>query len=173
MNGNEILSLTLDSAAFEDMKGDFNKVLQRTLGNMLGKDSKEATLTIKLNIEILEEEVPNWQSADATAMRKINKPKFEHKVSSVMQIKNEVSGSVKGEYELVWDDELQEFVAVTIDNGQRSFFDEEYEGEDAESFDDESEGYEDGNVALLEEGKKLLGAHVTVGDFEGEDSSDD
>ena len=166
MNGNEILSLTLDSAAFEDMKGDFNKVLQRTLGNMLGKDSKEATLTIKLNIELQEAEVPNYQSDDAMAMRKINKPKFEHKVSSVMQIKNEVSGSVKGEYELVWDDELQEFVAVTIDNGQRSFFDDDYEGEE---FDDEDNSdFEEDEMLLLEEGKRLLGAHITE-----EDISDD
>lgn len=45
-----VLVLTLDSTAFSKMKEDFNSILKKTLGNMQVKESKEATLTLKLNI---------------------------------------------------------------------------------------------------------------------------
>lgn len=45
-----------------------------------------------------------------------------YKVSSVMNIKDEESGSFKGDYELVWDEDLQDFVVRPIDNGQMYLF---------------------------------------------------
>ena len=120
---NNILKLNINSNAFENMKEDFDKVLKRTLGNMQIKESDEATLTLKLNISLTEMEVPDFESEFPNAMRKIHKPRFDHKVSSVMQIKTEESGHLKGEYELVWDEEAQDFVMKPIDNGQTSFDD--------------------------------------------------
>lgn len=120
-----VLVLTLDSDAFSKLKEDFNTVLKRTLGNMESKESKEATLTLKLNITLRDDEVPDFDSADKDAKRKIHKPRFDHKISSVMQIKSEESGSLNGEYELVWDNELNDYVMKAIDNGQGSLFDDE------------------------------------------------
>ena len=120
---NNILKLNINSNAFENMKEDFDKVLKRTLGNMQIKESDEATLTLKLNISLTEMEVPDFESEFPNAMRKIHKTRFDHKVSSVMQIKTEESGHLKGEYELVWDEEAQDFVMKPIDNGQTSFDD--------------------------------------------------
>lgn len=126
MNNNDVLKLKINSNAFEAMKADFDKVLKRTLGNMQIKESNEATLTLKLNISLTEMEVPDFESASPNAMRKIHKPRFDHKVSSVMQIKTEESGHLKGEYELVWDEEAQDFVMKPIDNGQTSIFDDDF-----------------------------------------------
>lgn len=124
MNKNDILTLSIDSNTFSALKEDFNKVLNRTLGNMQSKESDEATLTLKLNIKTMEIEVPDFESSRSGATRKAYKPRFDHKISSVMQIKTEEAGSLKGEYELVWDEDQQEFVMRPIDNGQQTIFDD-------------------------------------------------
>lgn len=124
MNSN-ILTLNIDSDAFKNMRGDFDKVLKRTLGNMQVKESDEATLTLKISIKLEEVTVPDFDSDAADAVKKVHKPRFDHKCSSVMQIKTEESGSFKGEYELVWDEDAQDFVMKPIDNGQGSLFDDD------------------------------------------------
>lgn len=121
-----ILTLNINSTAFDKMKEDFNKVLKKTLSNMLEKQSEEATLNLKLKILIEEVRVRDYDAISESATKTINKPSFEHKLSSVMQIKTQESGSLKGEYELVWDENLQEFVMKPITNGQTSFFDADY-----------------------------------------------
>ena len=136
-----VLVLTLDSDAFSKLKEDFNTVLKRTLGNMESKESKEATLTLKLNITLRDDEVPDFDSADKDAKRKIHKPRFDHKISSVMQIKSE--------YELVWDNELNDYVMKAIDNGQGSLFDDEIYASVVEV---------QNEVQALPAGKKLLGS---------------
>ena len=122
---NDVLVLTLDSTAFSKMKEDFNSILKKTLGNMQVKDSREATLTLKLNISLTDAEAPDFSVPYENAMRNIKKPRFDHKISSVMQIKNEESGSLKGEYELIWDEELGDWIMKPIDNGQFTIFDYE------------------------------------------------
>lgn len=125
MNRNDILTLNIDSNAFAAMKEDFNKVLRRTLSNMQTKESDEATLTLKLNIRLTEMVVPDYSSHDTFATRTIHNPRFDHKINSVMQIKTEEPGSLKGEYELAWDEDEQDFVMCPIDDGQRTLFDDE------------------------------------------------
>lgn len=124
MNSN-VLVLTLESNAFSKMKEDFNRILRRTLVNMQDKKSNEATVTIKLSVKLEDAEVPDYTSKHDT--RTIKKPQFDHKISSVMQIKSEESGSLKGEYELVWDGDLQDFVMKPIYDGQTSIFDDKNE----------------------------------------------
>ena len=96
MNEN-VLKLNIESDAFSAMKQDFDKVLRRTLANMQQKESSDATLTLKLSISLIEQDAPDFESAYANATRKVQKPRFDHKISSVMQIKTEESGSLKGE----------------------------------------------------------------------------
>ena len=125
MNRNDILTLNINSNAFAAMKEDFDKVLRRTLSNMQTKESDAATLTVKLSISLSEIEVPDLNASSDFATRKAYKPRFDHKINSVMQIKTEESGSLKGEYELVWDEDEQDFVMCPIDNGQRTLFDDD------------------------------------------------
>lgn len=162
MNNNNILKLNINSKVFESLKHDFDTVLTRTLGNMRIKESDEAALTLKLSIKLTEMEVPDFESAHPNATRKIYKPSFNHKVSSVMQIKTEDSGSLKGEYELVWDEENQDFVMKPIDNGQKTLFDDDIINGDyvvADYVDDIKEDEAKG----LPEPKKLIGASVEDG----------
>lgn len=157
MNSNDILKLNINSNAFENLKADFDKVLRRTLGNMQIKESDEATLTLKLSIKLTEMEVPDFDAAYPNAMRKIHKPRFDHKVSSVMQIKTEESGHLKGEYELVWDEEAQDFVMKPIDDGQRTLFDEDIVNGDYAVVVD-ADDIEEDEVKALPEHQRLLDA---------------
>lgn len=102
--------MTITSGAFEKMRGDFDKVLQNTLRNMEQKESSYAEIGVKLKITLIRSEV-----SDGSYMtREILKPRFEHKVTSVMNIKDEEKGFFLGECELVWDKESDTYIAVPL-----------------------------------------------------------
>lgn len=115
-------ALTMESEAFAALKSDFNQVLRRTLTNMERKESEQAELTLKLKISLEKDSAPDFQQVQYQATRDIVKPTFTHKVSSVMQIKDEKSGVLGGNYELVWDKDQGDFFMRPIDNGQISLF---------------------------------------------------
>ena len=132
MNQQNVLALNINSEAFNAMKEDFNKILKRTLSNMEMKDSDAAEMTVKLKITLTKDEAPDFDIVAYQATREVIKPSFTHKVSSVMQIKDEESGFLKGDYELVWDKELGDYVMKPIENSQRSFFDDKTRDSDVE-----------------------------------------
>ena len=136
---NSNYKLSIDGEAFSSMREDFDKILKRTVNNMEEKSSNNAEITIKLKIELIPSFLPPAQ-ADQEG-RAILKPKFEHKVSSVMNTKFEESGSLKGDYELVYDEDAQDYIAKPIGYQQTSIFDTTekgyYEGECEEVTEDE------------------------------------
>ncbi len=133
MNQQNVWALTLSSDTFNALKSDFDQVLRKTLTNMENKESEQAELTVKLKISLMKEQAPNFDSLIPGAQREVIKPKFDHKVSSVMQIKDEKTGTLSGNYELVWDGELGQYVMREIKYTQLSIFeyDKEVYDEDA------------------------------------------
>lgn len=120
-------ALTLEGDAFNALKADFNMVLRKTLANMQHKGADNAELKVSVKISLSQE---NAIDQGANDDREVNVPKFDHKVSSVMQLKAEKSGSLGGVgWELMWDKDLGQYVIVKIKDAQRSLFDEE-DGED-------------------------------------------
>lgn len=146
----EVLTLNINSSVFDSMKNDFNSVLKKTLGNMRSKQGEAAEISLKLKITLEEDNVPDLYSEDGNGRRDIVKPIFNHKVSSVMQIKEEESGSMKGNYELVYDKEKDDFIMRPIDDGQVTFSDsmfttsEEPQEAEFDDFDDSDETTDDG-----------------------------
>ena len=124
MDKNNVLTLTMESEAFNGLKTDFNQVLRRTLTNMERKESEQAELTVKLKISLEKDTAPDFREVKGKAERDIVRPTFTHKISSVMQIKCEKSGVLSGDYELVWDEERGDYIMRPIDDGQLSLFDE-------------------------------------------------
>lgn len=114
------MNLSLNGDTFSIMKEQFDSVLARTVGNMQMKGADDATITLKLSISIEKE---NRSTPDGTIEATI--PKFKHDISSVMQVKDKVSGELVGDYQLVWDDDEQKYVMRKIDNGQINMFDAE------------------------------------------------
>lgn len=129
---NQPYRMTITSGAFENMRGDFDKVLQNTLRNMEQKESGYAEISMKLGITLIRSEV----SDSHYAAREILKPRFEHKVTSVMKIKDEESGFFKEECELVWDENAGTYIAVPLDGGQIPMFVDENGEEDFIEFTD-------------------------------------
>lgn len=161
---NSNYKLNIDGQAFTSLREDFNKILKRTVSNMEEKASNNAEITIKLKIELVPSFLPP-QQADQEG-RPILKPKFEHKVSSVMNTKFEESGSLKGDYELVWDEDAQDYIAKPIGYTQTSMFDNEndyYEANAEESTEKEP--------LLLEEAKvEEADEDILNGDFDDIDA---
>lgn len=122
-----IKKLTMDSDTFEGLKRDMTFVLQRLLGNMLEKESNEGSLTVKMDISLASESVPNYDPNAEEKYRTIQKPKFVHKISSVMKITDEKKGNLDTEMELVFDEEAGEYcMRPVINTTQRSIFDDDF-----------------------------------------------
>lgn len=114
------MELTLESDTFAVLKKDFDGILSNTLGNMQTRGAEDATLTLKLSIS-LENTSVNIRGENTD----ITRPSFKHDISSVMQIKDKKTGSLAGDYQLVWDEEEGKYVMKQIDNGQISLFNDD------------------------------------------------
>lgn len=124
------MELSLNGDTFAALKEDFDSILAQTLGNMESKGADEAVITLKLGITLEKQSfVRNEEPEELT------KPSFKHDINSVMQVKNKKSGSLSGDYELVWDDDEKKYVMRKITNGQLTLFDED--GEAVEQYQEE------------------------------------
>ena len=119
------LLLSMSDDTFAAMKADFDSVLNDTIINMEDKKADLAELTLKLKIILSEAETVDEEVVAYEAMREIIKPKFEHKISSVMQIKDSRNGKLDGDYELVYDRETGRYKLRELTHGQTSLFDQE------------------------------------------------
>ena len=111
MNNNE-MQLSLNGNTFEALKEDFDSILASTVGTMEMKCADNATITLKLDIEL-------DKSFGYT------KPKFTHNLSSVMQVKQKKSGSLSGEYALVWDEDENRHVLRKVKGDQLNVFEDD------------------------------------------------
>lgn len=123
---NNIRDLVLEDVTFEEARQNFNRVLQRLFKSMIDSGSTDGSITLKLDISMTEEYIPNYDPEIDGESRRIQKPKFDHKVSSTVTVKDELKGNKNPEMELVWDDEKQMYVLAYISNTeQRSIFDKD------------------------------------------------
>nr|DAO80778.1 MAG TPA: hypothetical protein [Caudoviricetes sp.] len=121
-------NLHIDDMAFESMRHDTDRVLQKLLKNMVEKGSFDGSINIKIDIKFMQEYIVNNDITSSEETRKILIPAFTHKVSSVMQIKEEAKGGVSYEgMEMVFDEESGEYVIKPVANTtQRSVFDSDF-----------------------------------------------
>lgn len=119
--------LDFDSETFEDMKHDMNFVLQRLLGNMIEKQSNEGSMTIKIDVTMVKEFIPNYDPKIKGESREISKPQFKHKVTSAVKITDEKGGNLNNEMEMVMYEETGCYVLQPIANTQqRTIFDSDF-----------------------------------------------
>ncbi|MGD9567554.1 MAG: hypothetical protein AB7V48_04430 [Sedimentibacter sp.] len=133
--------LTLESDAFNSLKSDFNQLLRKTLSTMIHKEGEKAELKLSLKITLTQGETRDLQEPRYEAQREYILPKFEHKISTVMQYKDEKSGFVGGEeYELVWDKDKRDYVMKSIKDNQMNLF--EYDDHDDYEYEDNEDNNE-------------------------------
>ena len=125
---NDCKELRIEADTFDKLRRDADIVLQRALGTMKEKESMDGKITITIDIKLVPEFIPNFDPEVQGETRKILKPKFDHKVASAINIKNEEKGSVNPEMAMVWDEDKQEYVLTYVNNTeQRSIFDSDFQ----------------------------------------------
>lgn len=85
-----IKPINMDSDTFAVMKQDMTDSMNRLIRNMQRYNSDKGTMTVKITISLEEQDLDNSEKGDM--------PTFEHKVSTSVQIKDEKSGKLNGEY---------------------------------------------------------------------------
>ena len=146
--------LDFDSDTFEEMKKDMNFVLQRLIGNMQEKGSDEGSMTLKIDVTMVKEFIPNYDPDIKGESREVSKPQFKHKVTSAVKINDEKSGFFKNEMEMVMDEETGVFKLVPIANtAQRSIFDSDFQYQNSE----QESGNNDSAGSNAIEGRTILG----------------
>lgn len=133
------LPLSLKSDTFGALHSDFDQVLRSTLTGMDETGQDVAEINIKVKITLTDDSAPDYSVAGGQQTREITKPKFEHTVSAVIQRKEKRTGTLAGNYELVWDRETCRYVMRPIDNGQIDLFDQTPESDAVESGSGETE----------------------------------
>ena len=127
MNEEYIKRLDFDSGTFEAMKTDMNFILQRMIGSMIEKDSTEGSMTIKIDVNMVTEWIPNNNPDVEGETRMIRKPQFKHKCVSTIKINDEKSGSFNNEMELDMNENGCYYLKPVADTTQRTIFDSDFQ----------------------------------------------
>ena len=116
-----IMDLSLNSEVFLALRASFDDMLKKVLQNMLEQKNDTAEINVKVKIK-LEKSYINVTYED---QREVITPIFQHKVTSMLQVKDEQSGSFNGnngKYELLWNDEREKYILTEMQIAQTSLF---------------------------------------------------
>ena len=107
---------------------------------MIEKNCSEGKVAVNVDVSILSRRIKNTDPMIEGDDRWSYTPTFSHKVGSAMQIKNELKGNADYDgYELVWDDDLNNWVMRPVANtSQRSIFDADFREAEARDEDEEA-----------------------------------
>ena len=115
--------LLITDEIFTGLRQDFNMMMRKTLNTMQSKGSDGGEINLKLKISLSHELLELDSSIFGGGTKEYINPKFEHKVTSVIQMKDEVTGKIEGKYELNLNN--GQYYIQEIENPQCSFFDDE------------------------------------------------
>ena len=122
MSMENIRGLFLEDETFEDARQRFNTVLQRLFRSMIDTESNEGSITLKMDVSMQTEYIPNHDPDIKGESRCVRLPQFAYKVSSSITVKDEQKGNKNPQMELVWDDKQQKYVLQYVANTeQRSY----------------------------------------------------
>ena len=131
MNNIKYNYLHIEDEIFRELRNDTNFVLQRLISVMTRKDAPKGKITINIDVGFRREELENTEFNADEKTRIACVPVFEHKVSSVVQIKEEQKGYIDcDDMEMVFNDKTNEYVLKYIRQPQMSIFDMDDEEDD-------------------------------------------
>lgn len=120
MNYQEI---TMESETFSKIRESFNLLLQRLFQKMEQNHSDEGAITLKVNLSISTDFIPDGNGSS----REVHKPVLKYKIDTQVPVKDGFDGKNDTGMELVYDDELKRYVLKYVsEGGQQSIFDPEY-----------------------------------------------
>lgn len=170
--------LYLEDETFDDARSDFNVVLQRLFKNMLEAGSDEGSITLKLDVTLKSEIITNTDPDIEGETREIHLPSFSHKVTSTVQVKDEMKGSKNPNMELVWDPETKTYKLQYVANTeQKTIFDKDIQEAMNRSQNGEEQPKLTGPTNLLpDNGGVIDGDYIEIheeGDGEAPEAGDD
>lgn len=116
-----IMDLSLNSEVFLALRASFDDMLKKVLQNMLEQKNDTAEINVKVKIKLQK----SYVNVTYEDQREVITPIFQHKVTSMLQVKDEQSGSFNGnngKYELLWDDEKEKYILTEMQIAQTSLF---------------------------------------------------
>jgi len=115
--------ITIESESFLAIRESFNMLLQRLFKKMEQNHSDEGSISMKVDISIGTEFVPDGDGGS----REVHKPVLKYKINTQVPVKDGSDGKKETGMELVYDDELKRYVLRYVSEGhQQSIFDPEY-----------------------------------------------
>ena len=108
------MDLTIEGEPFDELRKNFDIIIQRLIKNMSDTNSDEAKISITVDVNLNTEFIPEFKDGKRSGGRDIKKPTFKHKVSSSISVKDEESFVRNTEMELVWDEEQDMYVLKPI-----------------------------------------------------------
>ena len=87
MSMENIRDLFLEDETFEDARNKFNTVLQRLFRSMIDTESNEGSITLKMDVTMQTEFIPNHDPDIKGESRCVRLPQFAYKVSSSITVK--------------------------------------------------------------------------------------
>ena len=116
--------ITLDSETFEQARQNFDMLLQKLFQKMEQNNSDEGSITLKVDINMLDDYVTDEEGNS----KRVCKPVLKHKVSTTVPVKDSFDGKKDTGMELVYDEELKRYVLKYVSSGgQMSMFDPDYQ----------------------------------------------
>lgn len=104
----EQFTLRLSDPMFCAVVIDADDHLQRLMNAMIEKGERDAALTIKLDIQLIERASPDGK-------RIMLVPRIDHKIGTTIRSKSETKGTSNyDDFEVVYNDDLQEFILQRI-----------------------------------------------------------
>lgn len=126
MNNEYNKTIGINDECFDNMRSDADVILQKLIKDMIEKKSQNGTMTIKIDVTLYDEFINDYDEyGNPYGGHDATKPLFEHKISSVMQIKNDTKGQSYSQYlELQFDEDSKKYILVPIKGSQQmSLFD--------------------------------------------------
>lgn len=120
---NNYEEMRIESDVFATARENFDLLMQRLFKSMEKNSSDEGSITLKVDLQMKQDWVPNGEGGSV----EVNKPVIKHKVTIAVPVKDSMDSKKDVGMNLVWDEELNRYVLRYInEGGQRSVFDPDY-----------------------------------------------
>ena len=110
---NNYEEMKIESDVFTTARENFDLLMQRLFASMEKNNSDEGSITLKVDLQMKQDWVPNGEGGSV----EVNKPVIKHKVTIAVPVKDSMDSKKDTGMNLVWDEELNRYVLRYINEG--------------------------------------------------------
>lgn len=98
---NNYEEMKIESDVFTTARENFDLLMQRLFASMEKNNSDEGSITLKVDLQMKQDWVPNGEGGSV----EVNKPVIKHKVTIAVPVKDSMDSKKDTGMNLVWDEE--------------------------------------------------------------------